>query len=50
LVDGGPWYKTALQRLGVEWEHITFGLRNPIEPMVFPVETQDKTVLSELVT
>ena len=31
LVDGGPWYKPALERLCVEWEHITFGLRNPVE-------------------
>jgi len=31
LVDGGPWYKPALQRLGIEWEHVTFGLRNPVE-------------------
>ena len=35
LVDGGPWYKPALDRLGVEWEHITFGLRNPIEQWFF---------------
>jgi len=35
LVDGGPWYKPALQRLGVDWEHITFGLRNPIEQWFF---------------
>ena len=31
LVDGGPWYKPALNRLKMEWEHVTFGLRNPIE-------------------
>ncbi len=31
LVDGGPWYPIALNRLGVEWEHVTFGLRNPVE-------------------
>ena len=31
LVDGGPWYKPALERLQADWEHITFGLRNPIE-------------------
>jgi len=31
LVDGGPWYPYALQRLGLDWEHVTFGLRNPIE-------------------
>ena len=31
LVDGGPWYKPALQRLHANWEHVTFGLRNPIE-------------------
>ena len=35
LVDGGPWYKPALQRLGVDWKHITFGLRNPIEQWFF---------------
>jgi len=35
LVDGGPWYKPALDRLSVEWEHITFGLRNPIEQWFF---------------
>lgn len=35
LVDGGPWYKPALNRLGVEWEHINFGLRNPIEQWFF---------------
>ena len=35
LVDGGPWYKPVLQRLGVEWEHINFGLRNPIEQWFF---------------
>ena len=34
-MDGGPWYKPALKRLGVEWEHITFGLRNPIEQWFF---------------
>jgi len=35
LVDGGPWYKPALNRLDVEWEHVTFGLRNPIEQWFF---------------
>ena len=35
LVDGGPWYKPALNRLNIEWEHITFGLRNPIEQWFF---------------
>ena len=35
LVDGGPWYKPALNRLNVEWEHVTFGLRNPVEQWFF---------------
>jgi len=39
LVDGGQWYKPALQRLGVELEHITFGLRNPIEQWFFLLKT-----------
>jgi len=30
-VDGGPWYRWALQRLGLSWEHKTFGERNAIE-------------------
>ena len=30
-VDGGPWYRYALDRLGIPWEHVTFGPRNPIE-------------------
>ncbi len=30
-VDGAPWYPMALNRLGVPWEHRTFGPRNPIE-------------------
>ena len=38
IVDGGPWYKPALQRLGVDWEHITFGMQ-PYRTMVFPLET-----------
>jgi putative transposase len=30
-VDRARWYKWALNRLGVPWEHKTFGPRNPIE-------------------
>jgi putative transposase len=30
-VDRAGWYKWALNRLGVPWEHKTFGPRNPIE-------------------
>ena len=30
-VDGAPWYKWALDRLGIPWEHRRFGKRNPIE-------------------
>ena len=31
LVDGGPWYRWAQDRLGLEWEHVTFCERNPVE-------------------
>jgi len=31
LVDKGPWYPEALQALGLEWMHRTFGERNRIE-------------------
>ncbi|WP_423792395.1 IS6 family transposase [Methanocaldococcus indicus] len=31
LVDGGRWYPWALQRLGLEFERVRFGLRNCVE-------------------
>ncbi|MCD6482019.1 MAG: IS6 family transposase [Thermoplasmata archaeon] len=31
LVDKGPWYRWALQRLGLKYKHETFGERNAIE-------------------
>jgi transposase-like protein len=31
LVDRGPWYRWALQRLGLKYRHETFGERNAIE-------------------
>ena len=31
LVDRGPWYRWALQRLGLEYKHQRFGERNVIE-------------------
>jgi putative transposase len=34
-VDGGPWYRWALNRLGLEWEHRTFGPRSTIEQWFF---------------
>ena len=30
LVDDGPLYEPALNRLHADWGHVTFGLRNPI--------------------
>ena len=35
LVDAGPWYKPAFERLKIDWKHVTFGLRNPIEQWFF---------------
>lgn len=31
LVDKGPWYRDALQSLGLKWKHVTRGMRNRIE-------------------
>ena len=31
LVDRGPWYRWALERLGLEYMHEKFGMRNRIE-------------------
>jgi transposase-like protein len=31
LVDRGPWYRWALERLGLKYQHQRFGLRNFVE-------------------
>jgi transposase-like protein len=31
VVDRGPWYKWALERLGLKYQHQRFGLRNAVE-------------------
>jgi transposase-like protein len=31
LVDRGPWYRWALERLGLKYQHQRFGLRNSVE-------------------
>ena len=31
IVDSGPWYRWALERLGLEYEYQRFGMRNKVE-------------------
>jgi len=31
VVDRGPWYRWALERLGIKYQHQRFGLRNAVE-------------------
>jgi transposase-like protein len=31
IVDSGPWYRWALERLGLEYEHQRVGMRNRVE-------------------
>jgi putative transposase len=31
LVDGGPWYRWAFERLGLEYRHERLGMRNRVE-------------------
>ncbi|MCS7117016.1 MAG: hypothetical protein NZ896_06065 [Nitrososphaerales archaeon] len=31
LIDKGPWYHWALNRLGLEYKHERFGMRNRVE-------------------
>jgi transposase-like protein len=31
LVDRGPWYRWAFERLGLEYRHERFGMRNMVE-------------------
>jgi transposase-like protein len=31
VVDRGPWYRWALERLGLKYQHQRFGLRNAVE-------------------
>jgi transposase-like protein len=31
IVDRGPWYRWALDKLGLKYQHQRFGLRNSVE-------------------
>jgi transposase-like protein len=31
IVDGGPWYRWAFERLGLEYRHERLGMRNRVE-------------------
>jgi transposase-like protein len=31
IVDRGPWYRWALERLGLKYQYQTFGIRNAVE-------------------
>jgi putative transposase len=42
LVDGGPWYPWALERMGFEWEHVTWGRRNAIERLFRTVKERTR--------
>ena len=41
VVDRGPWYRWALERLGITYFHETFGNRNEIERWFQGIEEQD---------
>jgi len=47
LVDGGPWYRWALQRLGLRYDHQTFG-EKCYRAMVQPVQSRNKEILEEI--
>ena len=34
IVDRGPWYRWALDRIGLEYRYERFGLRNTIERLI----------------
>ena len=42
VVDKGFWYKWALQRLGLKYEHETFGRRNSVERFFFRLKERTK--------
>jgi transposase-like protein len=42
IVDKGPWYHWAFQRLGLEYKHETFGERNAIESWFSPFKQRTK--------
>ena len=42
VVDRGFWYKWALQRLGLKYEHETFGRRNAVERFFFRLKERTK--------
>ncbi|XRO77007.1 IS6 family transposase [Methanocaldococcus sp. 10A] len=43
LVDGGKWYPWALQRSGLKFERVRFGLRNCVESFFSPLKRRTKS-------
>jgi transposase-like protein len=47
IVDRGPWYRWALERLGLKYRYQRFGLRNAVERFFGYLKAEDKKVLQQ---
>jgi len=41
-VDGGSWYPDALNRLGLRWRYVTWGMRNRVERRLGTLKARTK--------
>ena len=48
LVDKGPWYRFALEKLGLEYKHQRFGERNVIEQWYGLLNSKVENVLEKI--
>jgi len=48
LVDEGPWYPNALNRLGLGWRHVTLGVRSRVERWLGALKARDEEAQQQL--
>jgi transposase-like protein len=47
IVDRGPWYRWALERLGLKYQYQTFGIRNAVERFFGYIKQRHKKILQQ---
>jgi len=47
IVDRGPWYRWALDRLGLKYQYQRFGVRNVVEKVLWILEVEDREILQQ---
>jgi putative transposase len=50
VVDRGPWYRWALERLGLKYQYQTFGIRNAVERFFGYLKQRTRRFYNNIIT